>query len=141
MATTKSVEYAKFDTLGLTRRPDSIQAEGRARYLNDVIEFESADTVATKVKLLPLPKGALVDLSKSAIITADTITAVSVHVGTDGEQDNLASSLSIATAGTKIFSATQVDLVEAKGDLILEISAGTVTKGDKIRVSICYYIR
>ena len=141
MPTTESAEYAKFNTLGLKKRPDSIQAEGRARYLNDVIVFAGGETTAGTVNLLPLPKGAMVDLSKSTIVTSDTITGVTVDIGTNGSTDNLADGLDIATAGTTVFDATAVDLVKAADATLLTIAGGTTSANDTIRVSICYYVR
>ena len=55
MPVTESAEYAKFNTIGLTKRPDSIQAEGRIRYLNDVVTLVGDETTGS-VSLLPVPK-------------------------------------------------------------------------------------
>jgi predicted transcriptional regulator len=60
MPVTKSTEYAKFNAVGLNQRPDSIQAQGRIRFLNDTITLIGDETTGV-VNLLPLPKGALVD--------------------------------------------------------------------------------
>lgn len=139
MPVTESTEYAKFNAIGLNQRPDSIQAEGRIRYLNDVVTLIGDETTGV-VNLLPLPKGALVDPTKSEfIITAST--GMTVDVGVAGTADNLADGVALTSAGATVFDASAVDLVEATtGALTLTFKSGTAVAG-AIRVSVAYYVR
>lgn len=140
MATTESTQYAKFNTLGLTQRPSSIDAEGRIRFLNDLVTFEGGETAAAEVSCLPLPKGAKVDLSQSAFISPGH-TGVSLHLGCNGSTNNLADGVSIATAGTKVFNANAVSLVEVTdGTLTLTVEAGTLAASDDVLVRVAYYV-
>lgn len=138
MPVTKSTEYAKFDTLGLAQRPDSIQAEGRIRYLNDVVTLVGDETTGT-VNLLPIPKGALIDPAKSYFITSAS-TGMTVDVGVAGVADNLADGVAVTSAGTKVFNANATALVASSGDLTLTFKSGTAA-ASTLRVSVAYYVR
>jgi hypothetical protein len=141
MPVTESVEYAKFNTIGLKNRPDSIQAEGRARFLNDEVVFVGDESSSDAVSLLPLPKGALVDLARSFII-GGAMSGVSVDIGTSGSTDNLADGVSLASAGSRPFDASEVNMVEVTGDggLTLTVAGGSPAAVSQ-RVSVCYYVR
>lgn len=140
MPVTKSKFFAKYDLPGNTQRPDSIEAEGRIRYLNDEITFVGDEAADDEVLLLPLPKGAFVDLTKSYIIGV-AMTGVTVDVDTNAGTTILTSALSLATAGSRVFDADANGLVEVTdGRLALTVaggSPGAVTQ----RVSVAYYIR
>lgn len=138
MPVTKSTEYAKFDTLGLAQRPDSIQAEGRIRYLNDVVTLVGDETTGT-VNLLPIPKGALIDPAKSYFITSAS-TGMTVDVGVAGVADNLADGVAVTSAGTKVFDANATALIASSGDLTLTFKSGTAA-ASTLRVSVAYYVR
>lgn len=139
MPVTESVEYAKYNAVGLNQRPDSIQSQGRVRYLNDVITLVGDETTGT-VNLLPLPKGALVDTTKSYFILTAT-TGMTVDVGVGGVVDNLADGVALTSAGSTVFAANEVDLVEATtGALTLKFVSGTAA-ATTIRVSVAYYVR
>jgi hypothetical protein len=139
MPVTKSTEYAKFNAVGLNQRPDSIQAQGRIRFLNDTITLIGDETTGV-VNLLPLPKGALVDPTKSYFILTAT-TGMTVDVGVAGVADNLADGVALTSAGSTVFAANEIDLVEATtGDLTLTFKSGTAS-ATTIRVSVAYYVR
>lgn len=141
MPVTESTQYAKFNTIGLTQRPDSIEAEGRIRYLNDVVTFVGDETTGVAVKLLPLPKGALVDLAKSTVI-GPAMSGVSIDLGVNGaETTNMVDGLSLASAGTRVVSGDDVPLLEVTdGALTLTVAGGTPAAVSQ-RVSIAYYVR
>lgn len=139
MPVTESTEYAKFNAVGLNQRPDSIQAQGRIRFLNDTITLIGDETTGV-VNLLPLPKGALVDPTKSYFILTAT-TGMTVDVGVAGVADNLADGVALTSAGSTVFAANEIDLVEATtGDLTLTFKSGTAA-ATTIRVSVAYYVR
>jgi hypothetical protein len=138
MPVTKSTEYAKFDNIGMNQRPDSIQAEGRIRYLNDVITLVGDETTGV-VNLLPIPKGALIDPAKSYFITSAS-TGMTVDVGVAGDPDNLADGVAVTSAGTKVFNANATALVESSGALLLTFKSGTAA-ASTLRVSVAYYVR
>lgn len=141
MPVTKGQEFKKFDTLGLTRRPDSIQAEGRIKYLNEKVIGEGGEANAGVVKLLPIPKGCLVDPTQCAII-GGAVTGLSVTVGTAADPDKYGT-INAAAAGTKVFNASAVDLIKVEDeDLQLTFTAaGSFTTNSAIRVRMAYYVR
>lgn len=141
MPVTESTQYAKFNTIGLTQRPDSIEAEGRIRYLNDVVTFVGDETTADAVTLLPLPKGALVDLSKSTVV-GGAMSGVTIDLGVNsGETTNMVDGLNLASAGTRVVNDDIVPLLEVTdGALTLTVAGGTPGAVSQ-RVSIAYYVR
>lgn len=141
MPVTESTQYAKFNTIGLTQRPDSIEAEGRIRYLNDVVTFVGDETTADAVSLLPLPKGALVDLSKSTVV-GPAMSGVTIDLGVNAtENTNMVDGLNLATAGTRIVNDAIVPLLEVTdGALTLTVAGGSPGAVSQ-RVSIAYYVR
>lgn len=140
MPVTESTQYAKFNTVGLTQRPDSIEAEGRIRFLNDNITFVGDESSSDTVACLPLPKGAMVDLSQSAFV-GPAMSGVTFHLGCNGTTDNLADGVSVDSAGTRIFDADNTGLIEVTdGTLTLTVaggSPGAVTQ----RVRVAYFVR
>ena len=142
MPVTKSKQYAKFDTLGLTQRPDSIVAEGRICFLNDEITLVGDEAANDEIKLLPLPRGALVDPARSQIITSGS-TGVTVDIGLSGDADNIADGIALTTAGSRPCNASAVDLVkvEDEGELLLTVKSGAAIASATFRVSIAYYVR
>tara|TARA_R110000823_G_scaffold309584_2_gene433918 strand:+ start:1896 stop:2315 length:420 start_codon:yes stop_codon:yes gene_type:complete len=139
MPVTESAEYAKFNTIGLTKRPDSIQAEGRIRYLNDVVTLVGDETTGS-VSLLPVPKGCLIDPAKSFFITSATTGKV-VDLGVNGVVDNIADGISVTSAGTKTCNPNATALVEATtGEVALKFVSGSAS-ASTLRVSIAYYVR
>ena len=78
MPVTKSTEYAKFDNIGMNQRPDSIQAEGRIRYLNDVITLvgdETTGVTSAGTKVFNANATALVESSGALLLTFKSGTA------------------------------------------------------------------
>lgn len=141
MADIESTQYAKFNTVGLTTRPDSIDAEGRIRFLNDKVVFVGNEGASDTVTCLPLPKGCKIDLSQSALIGA-AMSGVTVDLGVNGDTDNLADGQSLASAGTRILDANAVDLVEVTdGSLIMTLDGGTPAASAAVLVRIAYYVR
>jgi len=141
MPVTKSTQYAKFDTIGLTQRPDSIEAEGRIRYLNDVVTFVGDEGLADAVTLLPLPKGALVDASKSTVV-GGAMSGVTIDLGVNsGETTNIVDGLNLASAGARVANDDLVNLIEVTdGALTLTVAGGSPGAVSQ-RVSIAYYVR
>ena len=142
MPVTEGKQYALFSTPGLKRRPDSIEADGRQRILNEIVEFVGDEPAGHEVKLLSIPRGALVDLTESTVI-ADADASCVIDLGCDDETDNLIDGLALDGAGTKAFDATAVELVENKTDkpLKLTVSGGAPPAAGAVRVRVAYYIR
>ena len=123
------------------QRPDSVEAEGRARFLNDTVIFDGAVTAGDYVALLsPLPKGALVDPSRSTVVATAALSGVTVDVGIEGVDDNVVAGASVATTGIKDGVAGNLIKVVA-GVPKLKINAGTPALDSEVRVSLCYYVR
>ncbi len=122
-------------------RPDTVEAEGRARFLNDTAVFDGVVTSGDYVTLLtPLPKGSLVDPARSKVIVKSALSGVTVSVGVEGVDNNIVSSQAATSAG--VFGGAAADLIEvADGNPKLKLEAGTPADGAEIRVSICYYVR
>lgn len=146
--TTQSNLQAAYATVGGTQRPDSIEAEGRIRFLNDIVET-TVDNVATdEITLLPLPKGAKVDRRRSFIyVETAPASTVTCDIGFSGDKDELCDGANIASAGKVDFlagsGALGADLIEvpAGEDLILTLNTMTTPAAGKFRVSIAYYVR
>jgi len=127
--------------LNNSMRPDSIEAEGRVRFLNDSVIFDgvvsSGDTVAL---LSPLPKGCLIDPARSMVVVDTALSGgTAADVGVEGVADNIASAVDLGTVGSV---AGQGALITAQaGNVKLTLTNGTPDNGDTIRVSIAYYVR
>jgi hypothetical protein len=148
MPTTKSVEFAKFDNASLKSRPDSIQAEGRVRYLNDIIDTTAANGAADVITLLPLPAGALVDRRRSFIyVEIKPAATVTCDIGMTSDPDGFCDGTDLAVVGKFDFAAGTgalgADLVEVLPDdpIILTLNTMTTPQIGRIRVSIAYYVR
>ena len=148
-ATTQSTQYAKFDTIGLKKRPDSIYAEGRARFLNDVIETTTDNAATNEIYILRPPKGALIDKARSFVfVETAPASTVTIDIGVASDKDNLCDGLDVTSAGKAFFNtvtgAAGADLVEMTGDddyLVVTLNTMTTPAAGKLRVSICYYVR
>jgi len=123
------------------QRPDSIEACGRVRFLNDTAVFDGAVTAGDYVDLLsPLPKGAQIDPSRSKVIAKSGLSGVSVSVGTEGVDANIAGTTDVSSAG--INDGLAADLIPVvAGNPRLKIVAGTPAADAEVRVSIAYYVR
>tara|TARA_R100001463_G_scaffold10301_10_gene30236 strand:- start:2625 stop:3047 length:423 start_codon:yes stop_codon:yes gene_type:complete len=140
MPVTKSNLQADYANNG--NPADGISASGSLCYLNDTITFVGDESANDEITLLDnLPKGALVDPAKSAIIGA-AASGVSLHIGSSTDDEGYGSSVSIASAGTRPFDANGVALipVDASGGLRATVAAGSPGAGSQ-RVSIAYYVR
>lgn len=147
-ATTKSTEYAKYDTLGMTSRPDSITAEGRIRFLNDIINTTADNSATDVITLLPLPAGALVDKRRSFIhVETKPAATVTCDLGFTSDPDGICDGANLAVAGIiqmkEGTGALGSDLLAVpKSDpLILTLNTMTTPQIGKVRVSIAYYVR
>ncbi len=125
--------------LNNSMRPDSIEAEGRIRFLNDTVTFDGQVTSGDTVALLsPLPKGCLVDPVRSLVIIAGASNG-SADIGVDGVDNNIVSALDLSSPAV---TRGEGELVKVDaGDVKLTLTGGTPSDGDTLRVSIAYYVR
>lgn len=148
MPTTKSKLYEQFDTPG-GARPDSIEAEGRMCYLNDIIDTSAANGAGNVITLLQPPAGALIDRRRSFIyIETKPAAAVSCDIGFTSDPDGLCDGANLAVvakvdfaAGTGALGADMVEVPAGDDPLILTLNTMTTPQIGKIRVSLAYYVR
>ena len=148
-ATTESTQYALYNTDGLKKRPDSIHAEGRPRWLNDIVTTTTDNAATNEIKILAPPKGALIDKSQSFIEVATAPAAtVTVDIGFEDDKDALTDATDVATTGTIPFviggGSAGAALVEKTDDndyLVLTLNTMTTPAAGSMRVAICYYVR
>lgn len=148
-ATTESTQYAKFNTVGLTTRPSSIDAGGRPLWINDVIVTTTDNAATNEIKILAPPKGALIDKSQSFIVveTAPAST-VTIDIGFESDKDNLCDGANVASVGKVAFNvvtgAAGAALVEKTGDedyLVVTLNTMTSPANGRFRIALCYYVR
>lgn len=148
-ATTESTQYAKYNTPGLITRPDSIDAEGRPRMLNDVIVTTTDNAAADEIKILAPPKGAYIDKSASfLVVEAAPAATVTVDIGTESDKDAFCDAANVASVGKVDFNvvtgAAGANLVEYTGDedyLVVTLNTMTTPAAGTVRVCLVYYVR
>ena len=141
--------YALFNTPGLTKRPDSIHAEGRPRWINDIVVTTTDNAAADEIKILAPPKGALIDKSRSFIeVAAAPASTVTVDIGFEDDKDAITDNTDVATTGTIPLvingGSAGAELVEKTDDnqyLVLTLNTMTTPAAGTMRVAICYYVR
>ena len=136
---TKSKLFEQLDRAS-SFRPDSIEGDGRVRYLNDIIDTTSANVDTDVITLLPLPAGALVDIRRSFIyVETKPAATVTCDIGMTSDPDGFCDGANLAVVGKIDFAAGTgalgADLITvlAEDPLILTLNTMTTPQIGKVQ--------